>query len=609
MSLEAWISGEAGNGGRRLCEVMLTAALSMLMIGPVIARAADGNGVGNGLLDTNGNVQGVQLPPGDPLVFASIGDYGDGSSAAGNVALLVNGWTPLFIVGAGDNRYGASTFDQVVGQFYCGYLTNAGVGNYCSGGTSPTNAFFPVPGNHDYTDGGGISEYLNYFTLPGTGIAGSNTSGNERYYDFVIGPVHFFALDSQGALSSSSDLAAQRAWLQAQLAASTAAWQIVLFHHAAYSSGQHGSTIAMQWPFASWGADAVIAGHDHTYERVDIGGIPYFVNGLGGKSLYSFGTPVPGSQFRYNSNYGAMRIIADSAQMSFEFINIAGVLVDSFTMNGEVIPPPPAAILNNRIVSGADDVEEKLGNGVMNFVSTDMELGEDPALNGAQTVGLRFQYLYIPQGASIDAAYLEFTVDEAYSVATDVVIRAELADNAPAFSTADFNLTGRPLTTASTPWSIPAWNTVGAPQQSPDVSTALQEVIDRDGWSPNNSVAFVISGAGHRTAEAYDGVPGAAALLHVEYSTPVPPNDLPIASFTHSTSGLTASFTDTSTDSDGSIVAWLWDFGDSTSSTLQNTSHAYVGAGTYTVTLTVTDDDGATNNASQVVTVALPPGC
>ncbi|MEA3376524.1 MAG: S8 family serine peptidase [Chloroflexota bacterium] len=78
----------------------------------------------------------------------------------------------------------------------------------------------------------------------------------------------------------------------------------------------------------------------------------------------------------------------------------------------------------------------------------------------------------------------------------------------------------------------------------------------------------------------------------------------PSADFTYTTSDLTAYFTDQSTDSDGSIVSWAWDFGDGSTSTEQNPSHTYAADGTYPVTLTVTDDDGATDTASQDVTVS-----
>ncbi|MBW3565061.1 MAG: S8 family serine peptidase [Acidobacteria bacterium] len=82
-------------------------------------------------------------------------------------------------------------------------------------------------------------------------------------------------------------------------------------------------------------------------------------------------------------------------------------------------------------------------------------------------------------------------------------------------------------------------------------------------------------------------------------------NSPPSASFTHSTSDLTASFTDTSTDSDGTIASWSWDFGDgSGTSTAQHPSYTYAAEGTYTVSLTVTDDDGATASASNSVTVS-----
>jgi PKD repeat protein len=83
-----------------------------------------------------------------------------------------------------------------------------------------------------------------------------------------------------------------------------------------------------------------------------------------------------------------------------------------------------------------------------------------------------------------------------------------------------------------------------------------------------------------------------------------PANVAPTANFSFSTSGLTANFTDSSTDSDGTIVARSWNFGDGTTSTATNPSRTYAAAGTYTVTLTVTDDDGATNTRTSSVTVS-----
>ena len=95
----------------------------------------------------------------------------------------------------------------------------------------------------------------------------------------------------------------------------------------------------MQWPYDEWGATAVFAGHDHVYERIvrddyvgDDDDILYFTTGAGGRSLYSFGTPVSGSEVRFNSDYGSMIIEASSTSITFEFWSIAGggTLIDTY---------------------------------------------------------------------------------------------------------------------------------------------------------------------------------------------------------------------------------------------------------------------------------------
>jgi predicted phosphodiesterase len=258
-----------------------------------------------------------------PIRFGVIGDYGDGSEAEADVANLVKSWNPDFIITTGDNNYpdgAASTIDAHIGQFYHEFIYPYR-GTYGSGAT--TNLFFPTLGNNDW-DTLSAKAYFDYFTLP----------GNERYYDYVWGPVHFFVIDSadrepDGNSSSST----QATWLHNQLAASTSAWNVVYLHHPPYTSGSVTSNTTLQWPYASWGADVVMSGHSHTYERIFRDGIVYFVNGLGGDSIQSFSSTISGSQRRYNGDFGAMLVDADTSQMTFQFINRGGTLIDSYSLH------------------------------------------------------------------------------------------------------------------------------------------------------------------------------------------------------------------------------------------------------------------------------------
>lgn len=255
--------------------------------------------------------------------FAVIGDFGDAGQPEADVANLVHSWNVDYVLTTGDNNYPngeASTIDANIGQYYQQYIGSY-MGSYGPGAAQ--NRFFPTPGNHDWNTGT-LQPYLDYFSLP----------GNERYYDIELGPVHLFALDSDTHEPDGRSVSSTQAtWLQAQLNGSTAPWKLVTMHHPPYSSSSvHGSTPDLQWPFGVWGVTAVLAGHDHTYERIHQDGILYFVNGLGGRSIYNLGSPVPGSAVRYNLDYGAMRLEAAPTCLTFSFYSRTGSLIDSITL-------------------------------------------------------------------------------------------------------------------------------------------------------------------------------------------------------------------------------------------------------------------------------------
>jgi tartrate-resistant acid phosphatase type 5 len=254
--------------------------------------------------------------------FAVIGDYGSAGQAELDVANQVKSWNPDFIVTVGDNNYNsgsADTMDANIGQYYHDFIYPYS-GAYGAGATY--NRFFPILGNHDwYTNN--AQPYLDYFSLP----------GNKRYYDFVRGPVHFFMLDSyENEADGNTETSVQATWLKNALLTSASPWNLVLVHYAPFSSGLHGSNTTLQWPYQAWGADAVLSGHDHTYERITQNGLPYFVNGLGGYSIYNFDVPIAGSQFRYNADYGAMLVDATDTAINFQFINRSGIVLDSFSL-------------------------------------------------------------------------------------------------------------------------------------------------------------------------------------------------------------------------------------------------------------------------------------
>ncbi|MEO6435622.1 MAG: metallophosphoesterase, partial [Tepidisphaeraceae bacterium] len=264
--------------------------------------------------------------------FAIIGDMGE-SAALLQLRDMIVSWNPEFITSVGDvNNQNDTDFDETAGKAFHDWISPY-VGNYGAGSPGGVNRFWPTFGNHDWGVGG-FQPWLDYFTLP----------GNERYYKVSLGNIEFFFVNSDehepdGNFPGST----QYNWLQSNLTASTAQWQLVFTHHPPYASGGQLSWENMQWPYQQWGADAVISGHSHVYERIIRNGFPYFINGVGGWNFSQFfDPPVSGSQFRYNSDYGAMLVESTATSINFKFYKRTGELLDEQTI-GTATPSTPTA--------------------------------------------------------------------------------------------------------------------------------------------------------------------------------------------------------------------------------------------------------------------------
>lgn len=262
---------------------------------------------------------------GDEIQFGVVGDYGDNSKGEKNVSQLLLNLHPNFIITTGDNNYPDGcweTIDKNVGKYYSSYIGNY-TGQYGSGGGM--NEFFPTMGNHDWEALKncmyyGELPYLAYFTLPNNG----------RYYDFIKGTVHFYAIDSDDAEPDGNKIdSIQYEWLKNKIKQSDSCFNVVYFHHSPYSSGEHGSDKTMRWKFDELGADVVISGHDHDYERIMRDNMVYIVNGVGGADLTPFEDKVEGSVVRYNKEHGYMMGYANDERLRFSFFNTEDELIDS----------------------------------------------------------------------------------------------------------------------------------------------------------------------------------------------------------------------------------------------------------------------------------------
>ncbi|MBI3297268.1 MAG: metallophosphoesterase [Elusimicrobia bacterium] len=264
------------------------------------------------------------LPPvGKPLRFAVFGDSGRGGKKQRQVAKAVERWAPDLVLLAGDIVYPAGADADYDGGFFSPYAR-----------LLPKLPFFPAPGNHDYGNSREASAGRKRWS---EGYA--RVFRRWPYYSFDAGNAHVAVVDSNregfGILAAPSlaDGSTQRDWLERDLKASKARWKFVILHVPPYSSGEHGSSVALQRllgpVFERHKVDVVFAGHDHHYERTHpVAGTVYFVVGTGGASLYTVDPREPWSA-KTVVDHGFLGVTLDGGSAQFEFYDAAGILRDS----------------------------------------------------------------------------------------------------------------------------------------------------------------------------------------------------------------------------------------------------------------------------------------
>ena len=266
---------------------------------------------------------------GDP-VFVGAGDITNCSRTQDEATAKLLDNIPGTVFTLGDNAYPDGTLIQ---------FDNC----YGPGWGRHKDRTQPSAGNHDYHVNGAAGYYA-YFGSAASPLDNSCTSNCKGYYSYNLGAWHIIALNSEIDHTAGS---AQEQWLRADLAANSRVCTLAYWHKPRFSSGQHGN-IAHVAPF--WqalydhGADVVLNGHDHTYERfapqnpngqADAArGLREFVVGTGGATLYSFPTIQPNSQVRNNTTWGVLKLTLHATSYDWQFVPIAGqTFTDSGTAN------------------------------------------------------------------------------------------------------------------------------------------------------------------------------------------------------------------------------------------------------------------------------------
>lgn len=340
-------TGRAGRG-RMACLASLGAAIAVAVTAVVLQDVR--------AMPPASALQDAAEPDSAPAFEADQADPGEPGRRTVEVVL----------VGAGDIASCTSTGDEATANLLdgiAGTVFTVGDNVYPNGtATEFANCYGPswgrhkartrpAPGNHDYNTTGAAG-YYGYFGA----AAGEPGKG---YYSYELGAWHIVAINSNcAAVGGCGAGSAQEQWLRQDLAAHPQACTLAYWHHPLFTSdSSHGNATSMRpiWQaLYDHGADVVLAGHAHNYERFapqdpngvadPARGIRQFVVGTGGASLRRFGAIKPNSEVRNADTYGVLKLTLHPTSYQWEFVPEAGkIFTDSGSAACDGDLPSPGA--------------------------------------------------------------------------------------------------------------------------------------------------------------------------------------------------------------------------------------------------------------------------